>query len=239
MHSQYIPDSDADSSISSQVATPSGARTPRFGVSETLPDVELYIAAHTRSSPGSRNELQAQRASSVRTDVDAAPDAGPSGSIYVHIDADREERARCWGIFERAMRSLGIQEKAHDHDVAIEVLRQIGDVIGDEIETERRVVEDALNDKKDSLSKARAADTELQLVMEMIEEIPGGELQAYEHSELEDTVLQLRVELDDLTRKYEEFDKLYRDRKKELRMMILLHEYLKDKYPNPSPETLV
>lgn len=235
MHGQYIPDSDADSSVSSLAATPIGSRTPRPGASETLPDVELYIAAHTRSSPVNQNELQSQRSTAVRTDVEAASDADPSASIYVHVGADREDRARCWVIFERAMRSLGIQEKAHDHDVAIEVLRRIGDFIGDEIETERRVVEDALNDRKESLAKARAAETELQLAMEMIDEIPGGDVEAYGRLEFENTVLRLRTELDDLTRKYEEFEKLYRDRKKELRMMILLHEYLTDKYPNPSP----
>jgi hypothetical protein len=237
MHNQYIPDSDADSSVSSLAATPTGSRTPRPGVSEALPDVELYITAHTRSSLFAQDRLPGQRATPVPTDVEAASDADPSASIYVHVDADREDRARCWVIFERAMRSLGIQEKAHDHDVAIEVLRRIGDVVGGEIETERIVVEDALNDRKESLAKTRAAETELQLAMEMIDEIPMGEVAASSRLEFENTVLRLRTELDDLTRKYEEFEKLYRDRKKELRMMILLHEYLTHKYPNPSPTT--
>ena len=234
IHSQYIPDSDADSSLSSQVATPAGAITPRPEEIEAFPGINLYISTHNHSNPAGRNEFLAGSATPVRADVEAAPDTSPAASICVRMNADREDRARCWTIFERAMRSLGIQEKAHGHEVAVEVLRRIGDVIGDEIGPERRVVEDALNDRQEALVHLRAVETQVQVLVNLIEQRFGGEAQTQDRAVLDSAVLRLTADLDDLSKKYEEFDKLYTDKAKELRMMILLHEYLKKKYPSPS-----
>lgn len=150
------------------------------------------------------------------------------------MNADREDRTRCWTVFERAMRSLGIQQKAHDHDVAVEVLSQIGDVIGDEIEPERRGVEDALNDRQEALVQLRAVETQVQVLVNVIEQRFGGEGQTQDRAVLDSAVLRVTADLDDLSRSYEAFDKLYTEKQKELRMMTLLHEYLKEKYASPS-----
>ncbi|BCS17422.1 uncharacterized protein APUU_10250S [Aspergillus puulaauensis] len=230
---QYIPDSDADSTISS-LATPTGATTPRPDVVYAGTDTGLYPAPPYHSTPVNQSAFPVRSATPKGNDVETTTDTVPADSIFVHLKGRSKERARCRAICQRAMRTLGIQEKAYDHGVAVDVLRRIGKVIGDEIEPERKVVEDALTDRRESLVQLRSAEIEVELGMEMIDELLGGELGPHERAELGNAVWRLKADVDDLTRKYEEFDKLFQDKSKELRMMILLHEYITEKYPNPS-----
>lgn len=233
IHSQYIPDSDADSTISS-LATPTGARTPRPDVVDAVPDIGLYPAPPYHSTSVDQNAFPVRSATPKGNGSETTADTVPADSIFVPLKGGSKDRARCRTICQRAVRSLGIQEKAYDHDVAVDVLRRIGEVIGNEIEPERKVVQDALTDRRESLLQLRSAEMEVELGMEMIDELLDGELEPHERAELDNVVLRLRADVDDLTRKYEEFDKLFREKSKELRMMILLHEYITEKYPNPS-----